>query len=244
MLTPEELSAIRWYIGDTEGHHPVLGDPKAYVVINALFYPDIRTERARALEGKRLNPAILSDPVWLKQTLTALLSACHKCAITETRTVYRVERATDYEICRQRSETIGFTSTSTAGFLPAYTDRKGIVLLTYTLPAGTPCIPMQDVLPHYAKAEEAEILLPPGLHLTLTEQQPSPAELCILDADGAPPVCSVHAIPSELHAVLPAMQCPDGAAAGQRVFSALMKGDEPDTTDVETYCEWKAAQPL
>lgn len=244
MLTPEELSAIRWYIGDTEGSDPVLGDPKAYVVINSLFYPGIRTECARAAEGKRLNPAILSDPAWLKRTLTALLLACQKCAIHKKRTVYRVERATDYAVCRERGETVGFTSTSTAGFLPAYTDRKGIVLLTYTLPSGTPCIPMQDVLPHYAKAEEAEILLPPGLCLTLTERQPSSAEQCILDADGVPPVCSVHAVPSRLHTVLPAMQYPDGAVAGQRVFTALMQKNEPRTADIEAYIRWKDVQPF
>lgn len=247
MLTSEEQSAIRWYIGDIEGsdaHHPALSDPKAYVVINSLFYPGICTERARAAEGKRLNPAILSDPAWLKQTLTALLCACQKCALHEERTVYRVERAADYAICRERGETIGFTSTSTAGFLPAYTDRKGIVLLTYTLPPGTPCIPMQDALPHYAKAEEAEILLPPGLRLTLTERQPSLTEQCILDADGTPPVCSVAAVPSELHAVVPAMQHPDGAAAGQRVFTALMRGEEPHTPDIEAYIRWKDVQPF
>ena len=61
MLNEKEIRALRFYIGDVSGSDPFFSDPKAYVVLNSLFFPDISSERARAAEGKLLNPAIIAD---------------------------------------------------------------------------------------------------------------------------------------------------------------------------------------
>lgn len=242
MLNEPEQKAVRYYIGDTEGDDPFWGDPKAYVVLNSLFYPGIRTEAARAAEGKRLNPAILDDPERLHKVLSGLLSACRKCALPEERRSFRVERWSDYQELRSEGACIGFTSTSTAGFLGAYADRIGIALMAFTLPAGTPCIPVAEVLPHYAKADEAEILLPPYLGLFIRERGVPEAYLGIMDAQGEPPI-----VYAEVTCCPMVMQPPasggeiSACPAGKRVYTALMDGIQPDPEDVAAYTAWKAA---
>lgn len=241
MLTESQRRAIRWYIGDVAGDDPFWGDPKAYVTVNALFFPGIDAEKARAAEGKRLNPAILEDADRLAHTLGSLMSAFTPLA--EPICTYRVERYADYTVMRDNgSRTCSFTSTSTAGFLSAYQDRVGIALMRFALPAGTPCIDMSRVLDDYAKPEEAEILLPPGLGLQLTEAAPDPAEMQILDAKGNPPAVSVTAVPdSEKPVSVPVESVPDACRlAGIRVLRALMAGEKPDAQDAACYVLWKA----
>ena len=75
MLTDRQLRAVRYYIGDVSGIDPFWGDGKAYVALNALFFPGIETEKNRAKEGKYLNPAILEDTDRLTELLSDLLSA-------------------------------------------------------------------------------------------------------------------------------------------------------------------------
>ncbi|MBR3629908.1 MAG: hypothetical protein IKN55_05485 [Oscillospiraceae bacterium] len=238
MLDKKQIAAVRWYTGDVEGTDPFWGDPKAYVGINALFFPGITTERMRAAEGKPLNPALLSDEKRLREVLGALLSAF--CPARMPLRTFRVERMADYSAMRSAGGTLSFTSTSLAGFLPAYQDRRGIALMQFDLPAGTPVIHMAEALPAYAKAEEAEVLLPPYLTLRFAEQALLPEQQHILDADGNPPICFVQAVPGEIVAPeqLPAA---DGHTAGMRVFTALGRGEEPDAEDVVVYTAWKAA---
>lgn len=238
MLTEDQLNAVRWYTGDVEGDDPFWGDPKAYVGVNALFFPGIGTETLRAAEGKRLNPALLADEERLRETLRVLLSAFTPAA-RELQTS-RVERLSDYEAMKAAGHTLSFTSTSENGFLAAYSDRRGIALLRFRIPAGTPVIRMADALPYYAKSEEAEVLLPPGLSLMLTECPVPEAFLHIRDADGAPPQCYVQAVPGKLLSQ-PPTQATDGAAAGMRVFAALNSGEAPDPADVEIYSSWKSS---
>lgn len=242
MLTDAEQKAVCYYIGDTEGNDPFWGDPKAYVVLNALFYPGIRSEQDRAAEGKRLNPAILDDPERLHGVLSGLLSACRKCALPEERHSFRVERWSDYQEIRQAGACISFTSTSTAGFLGAYADRIGIALMDFTLPAGTPCIPMADVLPQYAKADEAEILLPPHLGLSVRELGVPERYLGITDATGKPPVVYAEAIcrPSAMQPPVAGGQI-SACQAGKRVYTALMDGIQPAPEDIALYTAWKQA---
>ena len=237
MLTETQLAAVRWYTGDVEGDDLFWGDPKAYVGVNALFFPGIGTETLRAAEGKRLNPALLADEERLRETLRALLSAFTP-AERELQTS-RVERLSDYEAMRTAGHTLSFTSTSENGFLAAYSDRRGIALLQFRIPEGTPVIRMADALPYYAKSEEAEVLLPPGLALTLEECPVPEAYLHIRDADGAPPQCYVRAVPGKL--VCPTLtQATDGAAAGMRVFAAFNSGEKPDPADESAYIAWKS----
>ena len=241
MLTPQQERAIRYYIGDVEGEDPFWGDPKAYVLLNALFFPGLDTERRRCAEGKRLSPALLEDEERLLGLLRSLLGAFRPLGAPLT--TFRVERYADFTVMRRRARTVSPTSTSTAGFLDAYRDRRGIALLEFSLPAGTPCLHMAQILPGYAKPGEAEVLLPPGLPLAFREAPLTPAQQGILDADGAPPrvFCHVQAVPAPPHPVQEAPLPPGGAAAGSRVVRALGAGQEPDPADVRAYLEWKAA---
>ena len=187
-LEGECLRAVKYYSGDVSGDDPFWGDPKAYNTLNSLFFPGIRTEEARAAEGKRLNPAMLSDYGRLTAVACRLLEASVLCARDEEKRAYRVERCRDFYDCVIEGGSISFTSTSTAGFLPAYRDRRGIALLTFTIAAGVPCIPMEQALDIYAKSSEQEILLPPWVRYRLTYRPLSREEELITDADGKPPV--------------------------------------------------------
>ncbi len=238
-LTEAQRRAVRWYIGDTTGDDPFWDDPKAYVTLNALFFHGIGTEQARAAEGKRLNPSILADGKRLFAVLHNLAAAFRP--LEDPVCTYRVERYADYLTMRERGTCISFTSTSTVGFLDAYRDRTGIALMQFVLPVGTPCIPMAKLLADYAKADEAEILLPPSLPLCIEEMPLTQDMLAITDADGNPPVTAVKAVPARLPQRCGT--CPsddDGRLAGIRVLTALQSGETPDAEDVKAYSHWKA----
>lgn len=242
-ITAEERKAIEYYEGDVSGNDPFWSDPKAYVVLNSLFFPDITTEAARSAEGKYLNPAILEDTERLITVYRSLLSVCRKTAMKSDVVTYRVERLADYQYCKKAGRTISFTSTSASGFLREYQDRAGIVLMRFHIPAATPCIPFADVLDKYAKSDEAEILLPPWLHLEINEILLTSSEKQILDANGKPPElsCVVNVLqntsPIKLASELPE----NGSEAGQRVYNALNSGCIPSADDVRLYCAWKQA---
>ncbi len=240
-LTPAQLRAVRWYIGDVDSNAPFWGNAKAYVTLNSLFFDGIAAERARAAEGKFLDPAILADENRLVDVLRDLLSAF--LPLETALDTYRVERFADFTAMREAGRTLSFTSTSTAGFLPAYQDRIGIALMRFTLPAGTPCIPMAQALPHYAKADEAEVLLPPCMRLQITEMPISAEESDILDANRQPPRISVRAVPMETR--LPVPQNPSlperFRLAGMEVLSDLNAGTEPSAQAVRDFTAWKSA---
>ena len=52
-LNGREKAALRYYIGDVSGNDEFWSDPKAYTVLNSLFFAGTATERSRAAEGKR-----------------------------------------------------------------------------------------------------------------------------------------------------------------------------------------------
>ena len=242
MLTDRQLRAVRYYIGDVSGIDPFWGDGKAYVALNALFFPGIETEKNRAGEGKYLNPAILEDTDRLTELLSDLLSAFnrHKGAVLTT---YRVERYADYRYIEERKSTVSFTSTSTAGFLSSYTDRKEIVLMSFNIFPDVPCLDISSELPYYAKEEEAEILLPPGLELEISEVELSQDELTMKDSDGKPPLLSVSVVPfTKTKAVTAATSLPAGGnEAGIRVYKALNSHSSPGIEDIRLFSEWKSA---
>ena len=251
-LTAAQLTAVKYYEGDVSGDDPFWGDAKAYVTLNSLFYPGIDTERRRAAEGKRLNPAIVADPQRLVDLCVNLLSACSATDLSHPRVSYRVERHADYLDMRKAGQTISFTSTSTAGFLPAYGDRIGIALLEFRIPANVPCLPFGEVLQgDYAKSNEQEIMLPPGLTLTFEDAPIKPEELAIVDAQSNPPIVKCRVLVEKPESPAKASQpispeepmdaalSPDGPRATERVYEALNTGDEPSAEDVECYCAWK-----
>ncbi len=240
ILNKAEEKSLRFYIGDVSGNDPFYGDPKAYVTINSLFFPDIFSESARAAEGKLLNPAVISDIPRLLSFFEGLFSAFGKAQLHKEYNVFRVERAADFELCRRLGETISMTSTSTVGFLDSYRDRRGIALMRFSLPEGSHCINVAETLDFYAKPEEAEILLPPFTELEITEVPMSDKEKEITDSDGISPKISVIAAATGIKEHKKSTgtgitACP----AGIRVYEALNSGNIPDSTDVWEFSEWK-----
>ncbi len=244
MFTKEEIRAVRYYIGDVRNlpEDGFWNDPKAYCLLNALFFPGIATETARLAEGKILNLRILEDVPRLSTLFRNLFSVFRKSAAEQEYSVCRVERFSDYLMMQSAGKTVSFTSTSKNGFLPAYQDRCGIALLRFAIPPGTPCIDMQKFFSHYAKSAEAEILLPPGLPLQFEKRELSAQEQTILDADGKPPriSCLVRVSPE----ILIPEKCqnsdaPEGNLAGIRIIQALNSRRLPDAGDVENYSRWK-----
>ena len=243
-LTMAQMTAVRYYEGDVTGEDPFWGDPKAYVTLNSLFYNGIGTERRRAAEGKKLNPAVIADPLRLYTLCRDLLSAFLAADLSQERITSRVERYADYMEMKQAGGTLSFTSTSSGGFLKAYGDRIGIALMKFHIPAGTPCLPFAEVLQEgYLKTEEQEILLPPGLALAFRETALTGRDLEITDARGAKPLVRCEAY---VQGYLPGPQGMPfdpynlaGPEAGLRVYLALNEQREPAEADRRIYTEWK-----
>ncbi|MDE5770855.1 MAG: hypothetical protein K2I06_04360 [Ruminococcus sp.] len=239
-LNNAEKSALKYYTGDISGNDPFYSEPKAYLVLNSLFYDGISTEKARSAEGKFLNPVILDDVDRLLDFYDNIFSAFRKCHAENDIITYRVERFSDYIFIKQSEKTVSFTSTSTAGFLKEYQDRKGIALMKFLIPVGTACISMTEVLDVYKKSEEAEILLPPFMSLNITEVPVSDTEKSITDADGKSPVVSCIAKCGKIHISERKKNIShEGAKAGQRIYTALNNGTNPSEQDITLYCEWK-----
>lgn len=240
-LKESEKKALRFYIGDVQGNDSFYSDPKAYVVINSLFFPDISTETARASEGKYLNPEIIADVPRLLSFFESLFSVFRKSQLTEDMTTYRVERMSDYRLCRERSQTVSMTSTSTAGFLREYQDRKGIALMRFNIPKDSHCIDVAETLSYYAKPQEAEILLPPFMNVTIKEKSLTDAEMLILDSDGCPPQISCNVETMDISQYTHDISDIDyrGAEAGQRIYNALNEKNIPEKEDIEIYSHWK-----
>ena len=216
---------------------------KKYIKLNALFFPGIATETARAAEGKYLNPAIIEDTDRLTGILSALLSSFRESYLNAPVTTFRVERISDYRLMEERGQTVSFTSTSTAGFLSSYTDRSGIALMEFRLVPGVPCLDIANVLPEYAKPEEAEILLPPGAPLELTEIPLTQEQLTMTDRDGLPPQISVIVVPKAgQNRTNDCSTIPEGGEqAGIRVYKALNNRRTPAPDDIELFSRWKKA---
>ena len=239
-LNQIEEKSLKFYIGDVSGSDPFYGDPKAYVTLNSLFFPDIFSESARITEGKKLNPAIISDIPRLFNFFEGLFSAFSKARLQKECTVFRVERAVDFELCRNYGKTISMTSASTAGFLDAYRDRRGIALMRFRIPENSHCINVAETLDFYAKPEEAEMLIPPFFGLEIQEISMSDKEKKITDCDGNAPIVSVIAHVSQI------MEYPEctsadtkSCQAGIRVYNALNKGIIPESEDIREFTEWK-----
>lgn len=240
-LSLEEENALRFYIGDVSGNDTFFSDPKAYVVLNSLFFPDISTETARASEGKYLNPAIIADIPRLIGFFSNLFSAFAKSVIEEKILTYRVERLSDYQLIRRNSATVSMTSTSTAGFLNAYRDRRGIALMKFSLENTPYCIDISKALPYYAKSDEAEILIAPFMKLNIEEIELNADELKITDCDNTPPQISCLVKPigvTHYSGNIPELSA-DGSQAGQRIYTALNNGTQPEKSDIELYSQWK-----
>ncbi|MBR6580204.1 MAG: hypothetical protein IKK66_02800 [Ruminococcus sp.] len=239
-MTTNELNALKFYIGDVSGNDFFYGDSKAYVVLNSLFFPDITSEKLRAAEGKYLNPAIIEDIPRLMDFFDNLFSLFGKAYLGNPCITYRVERMSDFELCRNLGRTVSMTSTSLLGFLDSYRDRRGIALMKFNLAEGTKCVNVAEILDYYAKPEESEILIPPFMSISIRENCLTDKEKRITDCDNNPPYISVEVSVEDIcHGV----GCTNGdisdSKAGIRVLRALNESITPDSEDIAEYSAWK-----
>lgn len=241
-LNNSEKKWLRYYIGDVSGNDSFWAEPKAYLVLNSMFYDGIETEKLRASEGKFLNPAILDDVNRLLDFYDNMFSAFKKCHSQKDIITYRVERYNDFLPIKNSNHTISFTSTSINGFLDTYCDRKKITLIKFFIPKNISCINLAETLDFYSKPEESEILLPPFMCVDLSENVLTEEELLIVDSDGYPPENSYMAICRCWgNNIKQRTRSPDinGAKAGQNIYNALNNNENPNPKDIETYTYWK-----
>lgn len=241
-LTRHEKDMIRYYEGDVSGDDPFWCDPRAYLTINSMFFDGVKHEIYRTEEEKKLNPYFFDDDERALDVCATLMRAGRKLISEHERKCWRVERYSDYLPMRRNGRTVSFTSTSSAGFLEYYTDRRGIALMEFTVMPGVPCIDMAQVLDEYAKAEEHEILLLPGTELRIVERPVEERYKSIKDMDGRPSI-----IQAKVKAVGNSFFDEDSESCGKdfdrealkRVYSALNSHRLPEEDDVSEYMKYK-----
>lgn len=236
MMRQEEV--IRFYEGDVKGNDAFWSDAKAYVTWNALLFPGCSTEQARSEENRVLNMAFL-DRLDIVEELTCALFATMEKSEAEMH-VYRVERYADYKIFQEYGKFVSFISTSTAGFLNAYQDKKDLVLMEITIPKGTYCADFSKLLKQYKKSDEKEILLPPYLCFTSFEKQMDERICKIQDRDGHPPVvyCGIQ-VKQPSYALQEVEFEKDWIKAGKRCYMAWNQKETPQEKDMAAYCQLK-----
>lgn len=240
MLSERQLNVIKFYEGDVGNtEDPLLSDAKAYVTWNALFFSDAETEKARASENRRLNPAFITQTDRIIEMSRILLSCMAK---TEKNImVYRVERIADYHCFLKQKRLESFISTSTAGFLNAYQDKAGLVLMNICIPQGTPCIDFSKVLDSYAKKEEREILLPPYLSVETRDLTMNEEILKIRDRNDLPPevYCECRIGKYRKHALEEVTLTKDIIDASLRYYDALNQHVPYRKEDEDRYLLYK-----
>ena len=239
-LSEKEKEIIRYYEGDVSGTDPFWSDPKAYLTINSLFFPGIENEVARTDESKKLNPHFFDDDERTVDVCQTLFESGLKLSEDREIKVFRVERYRDYLQMKDRGSTVSFTSTSTAGFLKSYSDKRGIALLNITIEPNVPCINMAAVLDYYAKKEEQEILLLPGSIVEIKEKPVEEQYMDILDMDGNPPkVMADIKVKGISYPDLKEDSYSFDRESLYRVYDRLNSHQRPDESDVEDYLVYK-----
>lgn len=183
----EKEEVIRFYEGDVkENNDPLFSDSKAYVTWNALLFPTIETEIARSKENRKLNTAFIEQYEKVIEITLDLYKAMSKSK--EDRVVYRVERIADYSEFLSEGMFTSFISTSTEGFLDAYQDKEGLVLLEIHIPKGTLYLDFAKELDSYLKEDEKEMLLAPYSVFTNVDLKMNASISSIQDRNGKPPI--------------------------------------------------------
>lgn len=234
-----DLKYLRYYEGDVSGDDPLWSDPKAYVTLNALLFPGLQTEVARVKEKRRLNPAFLQRPKEVKEILEGI--ACwfdRKAADHPDLHVSRVERLADYQVMKTTGLLPSFISTSTGGFLNAYQDKEGLVLMNICIPHGVPCLDFAALMREgYEKADEKEILLPPYLSVSFQEKTDLSAYEKITDRNGSPPaaVCDVSLSLCPFRKI-PETEIPE---CDEEIYALLNAGKPLSPSQLEAYMRLK-----
>lgn len=243
-LSKNQINALRYYVGEPDVYPGLPHDPKAYNTLNALFFPGIESEMARAKEGRFLNSEFFQCPKALLRFFYDMVEAMRIGGRNEPeKTVYRVDRESDAMNMIARRQTISFTSTSKTGFLKEYTDKDRLVLLEFHLPQNIPHADMEKLLPVYKKPGESEILLPPWLCITSFKRDLTNQEFSIRDKNGKPPV-RAYIICAERTCHFAATAYPFRCLLNNSIYESLMNGIEPEKEDVERYLAWKHAMMM
>ena len=239
-LCQEQTDALRFYEGDidkTEAEDRFYGDAKAYVTWNALLFEGMETEEARTEENRVLNEAFLEDPDRVIHLSNLILSSMTSHSDVD---VFRVERLADYQMFMKTGILQSFISTSKNGFLGSYEDKNDLVLMKMHIPSGVPYADMAELLQSYAKAEEAEILLPPYLTIHAEKLEMTEDIMCIRDRYGKPPAVYCQ---TEVENNIPAAEYVKMDAeiidASKRVYHLLNAHENSNTADVQKYLQYK-----
>ena len=235
--------AYRYYVGDTDPSDPFFSDPKAYVTLNSLLFEGITTEYARVRENRRLDPVFLTDPektICLLKSLNSLIYT-HDHPKTD-RTVWRVERLEDYAVMKRTGILQSFLSTSKNGFLDSYTDKIGLVLMTFHLKKDDPYIDAADELFPYPKPEEAEVTLPPFVRAAFIEREPLEREKQIRDRNGEKPavICDVFLQADTAVFDQTGDISEEDIRRAVRLYEALNSGKDILPDDLQSYLRIKA----
>ena len=179
MITKQQLDSIRFYMGDEEIVKQVLGGPKAYNTINALLSSGTFDEVYKVKEGRILEISSVQHLKQYLQNMVDILMAMvefknHKHSLV----TYRIDRYASIVALQQTKQLEGFYSTCTYGYLPQYAHiKKDVVLFEIHREDDVPYLDFETLFEHYAKKEEAELLLPPKAIVTSFE------EVCLTDEE-------------------------------------------------------------
>ncbi|MCR5794983.1 MAG: hypothetical protein K6G61_06530 [Solobacterium sp.] len=241
VITKEK--AYRYYVGETDLSDPFFSDPKAYVTLNALLFEGITTETARIRENRKLDPVFLIEMDKTARLLKELDSLIRTHGHPKSdRTVWRVERLEDYAVMKRTGILQSFLSTSKNGFLDSYTDKIGLVLMTFHLKNDDPYIDAAEELSPYPKPEEAEITLPPFIRADFIERDPNEEEAAIRDRDGKKPavICDVF-LKRETEVFADAGHISDeDIHRSVRLYDSMNRGEGILPDDLKSYLKVKA----
>lgn len=201
----QEIEDLGFYTGaittvgnDTETIAEPFRNPKGYEMFNSFFYDGTGSEEARLDEGRKLEEQLFDDPQRIARVARSLLALAWKNTASDDMVTYRIERKANFDEVQTKKRTVSFTSTSQKGFLSEYENKKDLILLTYHIPAGTPCIDVSAVLGNdYMDSEEREILLPPFLSLDIQRRPLTEKEQNIRDSDRKAPVAAYEIMVGE-----------------------------------------------
>ena len=166
----------------------------AYQTFNLLMMEGLAGERVRICqEAQRPYGLYIQEWQHTLEVMTDIFTA--QCKYTsslkdfpEEVVLKRVDRQVNFDMMKTKGETFAFTSTSTAGFLPAIAAPKsGLVLLDVRLNCKVPLVDYAGLLEEaYVYSNEQEVLLPPFLKVeSITKEPLSDHEgVDLLTADG------------------------------------------------------------
>lgn len=266
LYTQREYRSLRFYQGDTasvcaEGASGSFYAAKsAYRTLNALMYDGIENERTRIFhEHRQLHPQLLADVEEILRVYKDIFTIMKwetvgRCgAKREPITTYRAERKQALDSLKN-GYTVSFTSTSkNETTKEAFSKKDGLVLLSFTIPAGIPFVEMNEVLgDDNPYSEQEEVLLPPFLRFTAAKARLRPEEAEYRDMNGKPPVGKYELCLSEHLPVMEADEAgrerarmyltePRHIAQAAHVLEAMNRGLEAGTEDVNRYIAWKQA---